>query len=252
MKGFRKTQLRARLADFYRRRQVPPAVARSRVVVTVSEHARSEILKEFPRADVRVIPCTIDLGWFRARPLREREGYLLMVTSAAPHKNAMSAIEAYASYARRAGSHARPFKIVGLSHGAEAHIERVASLGVGNLVQLMPFVTEDELRTLYRDAAAVLLPSLAEGFGIPMLEGMATGTPVIAARMTSLPEVGGDAAFYFDPTDSEEMTAALETVLSDGQLREEMARKGLVRADVYRPEAVGKQVMAFWREFAGR
>ncbi len=77
MKGFRKTQIRARLADSYRRRQVSPAVARSRVVVTVSEHARSEILKEFPRADVRVIPCTIDSSWFQSQSLRERDGYLL-------------------------------------------------------------------------------------------------------------------------------------------------------------------------------
>jgi glycosyltransferase involved in cell wall biosynthesis len=251
MKGFRKPDLRGRFVDFYRRSQIPGAVARSRVVLTVSEHARSEILDIFPQADIRVIPCTIGAEWFRPEPLGDREGYLLMVTSSAPHKNAWGAIEAYANYARRAGSNARPFKIVGLSREAVLYGEKLASLGVANLVCFMPFVTEIELKELYWGAAALLLPSFAEGFGIPMLEAMATGTPVIASRAASLPEVGGEAPFYFDPADSEEMTIALETVLSESRLREEMARNGVVRAEVYRPDAVGEQVMAFWKEFAG-
>ena len=84
-----------------------------------------------------------------------------------------------------------------------------------------------------------------------MLEGMATGTPVLSSRAASLPEVGGDAAFYFDPANREEITDALETVLSDTKLREKMAGKGLVQAEIYRPDVVGRQVMAFWKEFAG-
>jgi glycosyltransferase involved in cell wall biosynthesis len=251
MKGFRKPDLHGRFVDFYRRSQIPPSVARSRVVLTVSQHARSEILAAFPRADVRVIPCSIDAEWFRPAPLRDREGYLLMVTASAPHKNASAAIESYAAYARRAGAQARPFKIVGLSKEADPYRKKAAELGIEPMVDFLPFVTEPELRDLYRGAAAVLFPSLAEGFGIPVLEGMATGTPVIAARATSLPEVGGDAAFYFDPTNREEMAMALANVLANSRLREEMARKGLERAETFRPETVGKQVRAFWKEFAG-
>jgi glycosyltransferase involved in cell wall biosynthesis len=63
--------------------------------------------------------------------------------------------------------------------------------------------------------------------------------------------VGGDAAFYFDPANPEDMIRALETVLGDTKLREEMANKGIVRADVYRPDAISQQVLAFWKEFAG-
>jgi glycosyltransferase involved in cell wall biosynthesis len=251
MKDFRKPDIRGRVFDRYRRFQIAPSVARSRVVLTVSEHARSEILDAFPQANVRVIPCTINDAWFRPKPLSGRKGHLLMVTSSVPHKNAWAAIEAYASYAHRAGDEARPFKIVGLSRQADAYRERAAPLGIASLLDFTPFVTESELRELYYGAAAVLCPSFAEGFGIPMLEGMATGTPVIAARATALPEVGGDAAFYFDPTNREEMTAALETVLGDSQMREEMARKGVVRADVFRPDTVGRKVIAFWKEFAG-
>jgi glycosyltransferase involved in cell wall biosynthesis len=169
-----------------------------------------------------------------------------MVTSSAPHKNALGAIEAYAAYARRAGSGARPMKIVGLSREADAYRTKTQSLPV----EYVPFISESELRGLYRNAAALLFPSFAEGFGIPMLEAMATGTPIIAARATSLPEVGGDAAVYFDPYSQEEMTTAIERVLEDEQLRESMASKGLAKAEEYRPAVIGKQVIDFWQEFA--
>jgi glycosyltransferase involved in cell wall biosynthesis len=251
MKNFRKLDLGGRLRDIYRRLQIPPSVARARVVLTVSEHARSEILDAFPQASVKVIPCTVDEAWFQPASLPGREGYLLMVTSSAPHKNAWGAIEAYAGYARRAGSHPRPFTIVGLSREADAYRKRAAVLGIADLLHFAPFVNEHQLRDLYRGAAALLFPSFAEGFGIPMLEGMATGTPVIAARATSLPEVGGDAGFYFEPADTKDMTNAIETVLADDRLREQMARKGLVRAANYRPEVVRRQVTDFWKEFAG-
>jgi glycosyltransferase involved in cell wall biosynthesis len=251
MKGFRKPDLRGRFLDFYRRTQIPPSVSRSRVVLTVSEHARAEILEVFPRADVRVIPCTIGAEWFRPAALDDREGHLLMVTSSAPHKNAWAAIEAYAKYAGRAGSRAIPFKIVGLSREADAYRKKAAPLGIAQLIRFLPFVGEGELRDLYRGAAAILFPSFAEGFGIPVLEAMATGTPVIAACAGSLPEVAGNAAFYFDPGNGKEMTTALEIVLSDSRLRKEMASKGIVRAEAYRPDAIGKQVLDFWKEFAG-
>jgi glycosyltransferase involved in cell wall biosynthesis len=247
LKSFRKPDWKDQLRDRYRRMQIPASVARSRVVLTVSEHARSEILAAFPGTKVRVIPCTIDDAWFRPEPLSNRSGHLLMVTSSAPHKNAWGAVEAYVNYARRAGGRARPFKIVGLSREAEAYRAKTASLPV----EYVPYVTESELRDLYCNAAALIFPSFAEGFGIPMLEAMATGTPVIAARATSLPEVGGNAAVYFDPADREDMTSAIERVLSDERLREEMACNGLVRAEQYRPSVIRQQVVDFWREFAG-
>lgn len=251
MKGFRKPSRHGRLMDAYRRHQISPSVARSSIVLTVSEHARAEILNAFPRADVRIIPCTIPVDWFRPKPLEGREGYLLMVTSSAPHKNAEGAIEAFARYALAAGTHARPFKIVGLSREAALYTRKAAELGVSKLVSILPFVTESELRALYSGAAASLFPSFAEGFGIPMLESMATGTPVIAARATSLPEVGGDAAYYFDPGNIDEIAAALQSVLGDEHLRSTMASQGWLRAQFYHPDVVGKLVTAFWGEVAG-
>jgi glycosyltransferase involved in cell wall biosynthesis len=250
MQGFRKPDLRGKLMDFYRRCQIPSSVARARIVLTVSEHARAEILKAFPLANVRVIPCTIPVEWFSPRQLEGREGHLLMVTSSAPHKNSRGAIQAYAKYAQSVGNPLPPLKIVGLSREAATYREMLLKYGVESSVTFLPFVTESELIKLYQNAVALFFPSFAEGFGIPMLEGMATGTPVIAARATSLPEVGGDAAYYFDPTDLEDMAGALETVLSDEELRQDMVRKGLRRAEIYHPEVIGLQVSAFWKEMA--
>jgi glycosyltransferase involved in cell wall biosynthesis len=84
-----------------------------------------------------------------------------------------------------------------------------------------------------------------------MLEAMATGTPLLAARAASLPEVGGEAAEYFDPHDEEAMAAAIGRVLGDERLREAMAARGLTRVRRYAPEVVRAQVVAFWEEVAG-
>ena len=250
MKGFRKPDMHGLIVDTYRRWQIPYSVARARVVLTVSEHAHADILREFPDANVRVIPCTLPPRWFQPVPLQDREDYLLMVTSSAPHKNASGAIEAYSQYVQRVGSHAKPLKVVGLSDVASVFQKRLATRGITSTVTFLPFVLEAELIRLYQKATAVLLPSFAEGFGIPMLEAMATGTPVIAARATSLPEVGGDAATYFDPHDTTDIAAVLESTLTSDRLLLDMADRGLERVKQYHPSLVAQQVSTFWHEMA--
>lgn len=250
MKDFRNASFRNRLKDVYRRWQIPASVRRAKIVLTVSEHARGEILQAFPKANVRVIPCTVAEHWYEPRPLNGREGHLLMVTSSAPHKNARRGIEGYARYARSAGAGARPLKIVGLTKQASEYAGQLRTHGVQDLVKFLSFVSEAELLALYQGASALLFPSLAEGFGIPVLEAMATGTPVIASNVTSLPEVGGDAGYYFDPEREHDIAKAIETVLGNPQLREEMAAKGRERAQVYHPKRVGRMVLDFWEETA--
>ena len=250
MKDFRRPDIHGWITDTYRRWLIPYSVARARIVLTVSEHARTDILRAFPRANVRIIPCTVPAHWFNPVPLQRRDGYLLMVTSWAPHKNASGAIEAYAQYVRRVGRNARPLKVVGLHNANQAFRKRLEALEIASAVTLLPFVSEHELIRLYQNAAALLFPSFAEGFGIPMLEAMATGTPVIAAGATSLPEVGGDAAVYFDPGKTEDIAATLEYVLTSRQLLIEMADRGLERVKRYHPTLVAQQVCAFWHELA--
>ncbi len=195
----------ARLMNIYRQAQIPMAVKMARVVVTVSQYSQERILERFPMAHVHVIPCTIGREWFDLQPLARRHGHLLLVTASAPHKNAMRAFRAYAEYARKAGSTARPLQVVGLFHHNDTCRATLQQLGISQLVKILPFLTKEELISTYRNAAALFLPSLSEGFGIPLLEAMASGTPVLAAFAGSIPEVAGGAARYFDPLNVDEM-----------------------------------------------
>ena len=250
MKGYQKPETRAWLLDGYRRRLIPASVARAEVVLTVSEYARQEILQVFPKASVRVISCTVPQPWFSSRALAGRAGHILMVTSSAPHKNAGAAIDAYVLYARKAGSGARPLKIVGLANHAYRYKLELREAGLESLVTFLPFINEEQLRSVYQEAGALFFPSLDEGFGIPVLEAMATGTPVLTSRVASMPEVGGEAACYFDPFSVEDMASALERVLSDVALCEQMAHEGLRQAQRFHPDLVGQKVTQFWKEIA--
>jgi len=248
MQGFQQCGLKNRLMHTYQQRQIAPSVSRAELILTVSEYSRSEILRAFPNANVRVIPCTIPETWFEPAAIETRENFLLMVTSSAPHKNAMGAIAGYAEYACVARDSAVPLRIVGLSRESDSYRRLLHTSGIANLVSFMPFLAEAELRTLYRTARAAIIPSFAEGFGIPLLEAMATGTPVLTSNVTSLPEVGGPAPFYFDPHKPADIGAAITTVMSDASLQLRMASLGVERARDFHPSVVSKLVDGFWRE----
>jgi glycosyltransferase involved in cell wall biosynthesis len=250
MKDYAKSEPRARLLDIYRRRLIPASVARAQIVLTVSEHAREEILGTFPKAKVAVISCTVPQPWFSPRPLAGRAGYILMVTSSAPHKNADAAMAAYILYTRKAGSNARPLKIVGLANHAHRYTPDLRESGLEALVHFLPYINEEELRATYQQAGALFFPSLDEGFGIPVLEAMATGTPVLTSRAASMPEVAGEAAAYFDPSSVEDMASSLERVLSDAALCERMANVGLRQAQRFHPVLVRQKVVKFWKDIA--
>jgi glycosyltransferase involved in cell wall biosynthesis len=250
MQGFRQRDLKPRLMDTYLRKQIPASVSRAEVILTVSEYSRSEILRFFPDANVRVIPCTIPEAWFDPAPIEARENFLLMVTSGAPHKNAAGAIAGYAQYVGSTAKSATPLKIVGLSQEVALYRALLDELGIADMVSFMPFLSEAQLRNLYRTARAVLIPSFAEGFGIPLLEGMATGTPALTSDVTSLPEVGGPAPLYFDPRKPADIGSAIEAVMNDSSLQQRMATLGLQRAQDFHPSVVSKLVDDFWHEVA--
>lgn len=248
LQGFQQRDLKPRLMDVYLRKQIPSSVSRAEVILTVSEYSRSQILRVFPKANVRVIPCTIPETWFAPAPLEKRENFILMVTSEAPHKNAPGALAGYAQYVDLARTAPVPLKVVGLSGELDYYRSLAGELGIAGLVSFMPFLAETELRNLYRQARAVIVPSFAEGFGIPLLEAMASGAPVLTSNVTSLPEVGGDAPYYFDPHEPGEIGSAIATVMNDEPLQHQMASRGIERAHAFHPSVVSQLVDDFWRE----
>jgi glycosyltransferase involved in cell wall biosynthesis len=196
---FSRTQL------LYRRRFYRRPLLESSMVITISEHARRTILDRYPLDPerVRAIHLAVDHETFTPDG-RPRESFLLYPANAWPHKNHARLFEAFEQVRRE-----RPelrLVLTGAGHEALTLPEGVGSRGHVPLAELVD---------LYRSTAALVYPSLYEGFGIPCLEAMACGAPVAASNVASLPEVCGDAAVYLDPTSVESIAGAIRRVLED-------------------------------------
>jgi len=192
---------RAELA--YRRRVYGWTVRKSRIVITISEHARQALVERLglDPARVRAIYLAVDHERFRPDD-SPRDDFLLYPANAWKHKNHARLFDAF-SQVRRERPELR-LVLTGAGHQGLALPEGAESRGHVDL---------DELVGLYRSAAALVYPSLYEGFGIPCVEAMACGCPVAASGVASLPEVCGDAAVYFDPLDAESIADGIRTVL---------------------------------------
>jgi glycosyltransferase involved in cell wall biosynthesis len=209
---------RAELA--YRRVAYRAAVQGSKVVIAISEHVKETIVERLRvKPDrVRVIHLGIDLARLHPSDV-EREPFLLYPANGWPHKNHARLLDAFTILRRE-----RPeLRLVLTGSGLEG---LPSSAGV----EVRGHVPRDELVRLYQTAAALVFPSLYEGFGLPPLEAMACGCPVAAARAGALPETCGEAARYFDPTTPDEIAGAVLDVLAE---RGDFAKRGLARARTF-------------------
>ena len=180
----------------------PRALHKSTKVLTVSEAAKRAILETFDcdAEKIVVTPNGVDEIFFSEGPRAEGE-YFLFVGNDKPHKNVERLVEAFSS--RRVDESTRGLVLVGAEFSQYREIEGVIAPG---------FVSVEELAALYRGAIALIMPSLEEGFGLPVLEAMAAGTPVIASNIPSLVEVTGGAAFFVDPHSTESIANAMQNV----------------------------------------
>ena len=240
--------------QYYFRILVPRILKDSRLVVADSEHTRSDILEHYgvPAGKVKVIYPGYDAGAFfcsepNSSPRPPEDPYILYVGNLLPHKNLPRLLDAFALLRRR-----RPCRLIIRGEGRPAYArllrERVESLGLRDAVTFAGYAGEDGLRQLYSDAVCLVLPSLGEGFGLPVLEAMACGTPVITASASSLPEVAGDAALMVDPYDALGLADAMYRTLTDGGLREDLRERGLRRVSAF---TWRRTALEFSRELAG-
>jgi glycosyltransferase involved in cell wall biosynthesis len=155
--------------------------------------------------------------------------YLLHVGTIEPRKNLNRLLEAVARL-RRAGEDVQLVVVGSKGWLYQGFFRRLEELALGDVVRLPGYIPDADLPALYSGARLVAVPSLYEGFGLPVLEAMACGAPVVCSDVSSLPEVGGDAARYFDPTDVDGMADAILAVWRDESLREGMRQQGLARA----------------------
>jgi glycosyltransferase involved in cell wall biosynthesis len=240
----------------YRRLVVPRAIRRADVVVTLTHYTARLLESRFALdgSRIRVIPYSIGKEWFIAgsEAPDSTVRYVLVVAGEAPSKNLSRAIAAFARCRQLRGDPLLRLKVAGVKdkyHGlfqAEARQQ-----GVAAFVDFLGFIPDPEMRILYRQAALFLMPSLSEGFGIPVLEAMVSGTPVAASSSTCLQEIGGNAARYFDPYSVEEMAATMCTILDNSTLRSEMSKQGHIQSQIFHPNAVLERIRALWSEIEG-
>ena len=220
--------------QYYFRSLVPRVLRSSRVVVADSESTRRDIIKSYGimPEKVRLIypgydPAIYTTGDSDGPPHPVQHSYLLYVGNLLPHKNVLTLLDALAILLRRR----RPARLIIRGEGqfnyARAVRERVETLGLRDVVTFQTYADGPTLRNLYARAACLVLPSLHEGFGLPVLEAMACGTPVITSTTSSLPEVGGDVALRVDPYDTIDLSDTMYRLLEDSDLREDLRERGL-------------------------
>ncbi len=240
----------------YLSRVVPESVARADRVLADSEATRADLVELLgtPPEKVEVLYSGVDA---RFRPegepgeqerLRARYGldrpYVLSVGTLQPRKNYVRLIRAFA----RLSMSGLMLVIAGARGWLYEEVLEEATRH-GDRVRILGFVEEEDLPALYRNAVLFVFPSFYEGFGLPVLEAMACGVPVVCSCASSLPEVAGDAALLVDPQDEEGLRGAMGRALEDDSLRREMTARGLARAAAFTWERAARQLFAAFAAF---
>ena len=243
-------QTHAGLVSFGMRVLVPLAARRSRRIIAVSEATKRDIVEL-----LGVAPACVDVtyegpGMREVRPIPEhvlRDRFelgdtpiVLTVSAKRPHKNLERLFEAFA------GVHVdtSPILVVpGYHTSFEEDLRRRAEAAAPGRILFTGWLEDDTLEALYRAASCFVFPSLAEGFGLPVLEALVRGVPVACSNATSLPEVAGEAALYFDPLDTGAITVAIERLLREPGLRERLAGAGPERARSFSWEKTARRTL---------
>jgi alpha-1,3-rhamnosyl/mannosyltransferase len=214
----------------YSRFAVPRVVQAAAAVITISEFTKSEVVDVLGKAPEKVhaIPIAVEAPFTPEGPSAEGD-YVLSVGTLEPRKNLARVVEA----AQRAGAELR---VVGAEGWGGVKVDG----WIGR-------VSDEELAALYRGARCVVYPSLYEGFGLPVLEAMACGTPVVTSRGGATEEVAGDAAVLVDPLDTAAIAAGIQEALARG---DELRAKGLERAQTFSWDRVARESRAVYEGVA--
>lgn len=233
----------------------------ARRILTISEYSRSRIAELLSISPDRIaaIPLasaaiyqTLPHG-FSLVQAHQRFGvsdHILAIASAAARKNTGRLLDAYARLPLQVRE-AHPLTLVCTHEGVRTHLSStVASLGLQRQIVFIEDASDEDLLILYNSAAVFVFPSLEEGFGLPPLEAMACGTPVVASNTSSLPEVLGDAALLVTPTDTPALSAAIASILRDPALAEDLRARGLARSQQFSWHDTARATLAVYEQAA--
>lgn len=228
--------------QLYARPMLYLAARKARHIVTISEFSKAQIIEHLgvPPEKITAIHCGVN-GQFRcpdrteaARAVEDhldiRMPYLLYVGNLKPHKNVPTLLRAFSILRSRISLPHRLIILGDDRHGCKSVFEQCEQLKISDVTSFVPRVPGRILPSLYAAADLLIMPSRVEGFGLPVLESMASGTPVVCSKAASLPEVGRDAVLYFDPRDPYELAERIDSVLRSPDAQNRMRLRGLARA----------------------
>lgn len=234
-------------------------------VVALSQFARSDIIKTYgiPAEKISVIPLAASSGFGPVEDQGELQrvrhtygiesDYILTVGSIQPRKNLPRLIAAYSSL-RRSQPEVKLPQLVLVGKFAwlyDETLRTIKELDLSDAVVVTGYVPEADLPALYSGALCFVYPSFFEGFGLPPLEAMKCGAPVIVSNNTSLPEVVGQAGILVDPLDVNDIASAIKKVISNSNLRSQLRVKGFERAQLFDWQETARQTVAIYEKAAG-
>jgi glycosyltransferase involved in cell wall biosynthesis len=228
---------------FYFKYLLPLLVSRARLVITVSETTKQEVIK-YMRCDEKKVHVVYN-GYNKAmynsdvtdkHVILTHYGvsdYFLAIGPTYPHKNFELLIETYRDLDHEQIKK-HPLVIAGGKSPYLGHLKKLVSkYHLQKHVHFLGYVPSEHMPSLYKEAHLLIFPSLYEGFGFPVLEAMACGCPVLCSNASSIPEVGGDAVVYFEPSGKRSLTNAIHKVSDNKTIREELRKQGLQRAQEF-------------------
>ncbi len=254
-----------KIGNLYRRYLVPKLIPKCKRIITVSNFAKKEIHEFFDIADHRLVKIYngINREFKTTRTAEELlevkesyqlpDKYLFFLGNTAPKKNLSGVLQAYAHYTTPSIRKEFPLVITDLTE--EFLNQELKSLNASDVrenIHLVGYVDQRKLISFYTMANAFLYPSLAESFGLPMIEAMACKTPVITSNNTSMPEVSGGCALYVDPFNPKEIGEAIVNLLSDTSLHAKLVQCGLERSKDFSFEKMTEFVHQIYLELSGK
>lgn len=257
---FKKGTWYQKLGNMYRRYIVPRVVKKSDKIITVSEFEKNRIgnFFKFEENDPRLVAIYNGVSEHFTKIDDKKElkrvknlyklpdRYLFFLGNTDPKKNTKGTLKAFSDYLKKTGD---DIYLVMLDYEQKELDKLLTEIGNKELIKrivLTGYVINTDLPAIYNQCELFLYPSLRESFGIPMLEAMRCGTPVITSTTSSMPEVSGGAAYLIDPFNPEEITEAIEKVLTDNTLREKLIEKGFKQSEKFSWKNMAKDVLSLY------
>ncbi|MEI8048021.1 MAG: glycosyltransferase family 1 protein [Bacteroidota bacterium] len=250
-----------KFGNVYRKMVVPKIVKKSQKIITVSHFEKNRIGEFFGMKGDKRLTAVYNGVSEHFKPVTDKaelkrvkekyhlpDKYFFFLGNTDPKKNTKGTLKAFSDFIKRSGSEHHLVMLDYDRTELDKLLEEIGDKGLINRIVLTGYVVNTDLPSIYCQSDVFLYPSLRESFGIPMLEAMACGVPVITSNTSSMPEVAGTAAFIIDPFKPEEITEAIIKILADKILRDDLIKKGFEQAVKFSWRAMAQSVLEIYRE----